>query len=137
MSFRITLACASALFALCMTGKAHAAPSNFQNSCNNIHIHQDHSDAWITATCQTRDGDTNDTRISIPGIENQDGRLVPLDNPRARSTFAETCPKLTLHWDHEHVVLSGTCKDRDGNLNGASDLDIDNIENNNGFLRLR
>ncbi|MEH2391945.1 MAG: CVNH domain-containing protein [Nostoc sp.] len=107
---------------------ANAAPSTFQQSCNNITI----SGNILMANCSRINGSFNQSSLVLLGIENIDGTLK-VTNPRKVSNYQLSCDNIGFNGFNGNL-LKATCKRRSGIANNTS-LVLNGIENINGFLK--
>ncbi|AXS42315.1 CVNH domain-containing protein [Breoghania sp. L-A4] len=114
-------------------GRCSRGPSSFQRSCSNIRLKWDDDGAWITTNCRDRGGRNRRASIDLPGIENNDGRLMH-SRRRARSSFQRSCRDQHLNIDPNWVELLAVCRDRRGREHDAG-IPVDNIANIDGTQR--
>ncbi|MBD2361991.1 hypothetical protein H6G36_12480 [Anabaena minutissima FACHB-250] len=110
-----------------MNKSANAAPSTYQQTCNNIGI----SGNRLSANCRKINGTLNRTSIILRGIENIDGTLR-VTNPNQVSNYQQSCDRISVRGN----VLQAVCRTRDGRLNRTS-IVLNNIENIDGVLKYK
>lgn len=123
----ITLATCSTILAMSSVNTAEAQQaiaSNYQWSCRNIEVDGD----VLSASCQTRYGQFRQSSITIPGIENRNGKLR-FTNLERESTYQWSCRNIEVDGD----VLSASCRTRNGQFRQSS-IRILGIYNLNGRL---
>ncbi|MEM7357871.1 MAG: CVNH domain-containing protein [Pseudomonadota bacterium] len=120
------------LATLFLSTNAHAQVpvSTFQNTCSNIHFSYQGNDAAINAVCLRADGTPNATSILIPGIGNDNGKLVQTGGA---SSFQQSCGNIQILVDGPDVTLYALCRTVRGNSLETS-IPILGIDNNNGNL---
>ncbi|MGD9922198.1 MAG: CVNH domain-containing protein [Pseudorhodoplanes sp.] len=117
--------------ALACAGPAHAGPSNFQRSCNDIRIERPAGDVSIGATCRDRSGRTGPADFDLHGYHNVDGRLT--FDGRGKSTFQRSCDGIDIRVSPERVLLVAECRDRNQNVRKTT-IEIQDIQNIDGRL---
>lgn len=116
---------ASAVYAL-------AGPSSFQNTCSDISFFYDGKAAALGATCLTANGSPNQTSLQIPGIGNQDGKLV---QGAGASTFQQSCGNIKIDVTPDAAVITAFCRKINGQSIPAK-IELQNISNQNGKLSM-
>ncbi len=104
---------------------ANAAPSSYQQTCNNIVIFGNQ----ISAYCRKINGQYQKTSLTLKGIENIDG-VLQVTNPTNVSNYQLTCSAIKISGD----VINATCKKKDGTPNPTT-ITLNGIENIDGTLK--
>ncbi len=103
----------------------NAAPSSYQQTCNNIAI----AGNVLSANCRRINGSFRRSSIVLQGIENIDGNLT-VTNPTRVSNYQQSCNNIRIQGN----VLQANCRTRNGRLNRTS-LVLNGIENIDGILK--
>ena len=125
----MALAACGAIIATIPINPAFAAPtdpSSYPASCRNIRV----TGATLTASCRRINGTYKSTSILIRGIFNGNGVLLYSSNPRAASSYQNSCRRI----DVAGATLTASCRRINGTYKSTSIL-IKGIYNNNGVLR--
>ncbi len=110
---------------------ASAASSSFQNSCRNIKLHSNDTEAWISAECQRHNGQYNPTTLPLRGLVNNDGRIQ--SQAGAQTSYQKSCSNRRISWNSESVRIRAVCLTRNGSEREAA-IELTNIENRDGAL---
>jgi CVNH domain len=125
--FKIVSIVAAEVATICvgLHSPASAAPSSYQQTCNNIVI----SGNRISASCRKINGKYRQTSLVLKGIENIDGTLQVTDATKV-SNYQLSCSAIKISGD----VINANCKKKNGAPNPTS-ITLNGIENIDGILK--
>ncbi len=122
------------LLSACLLAAVGASPafaaSTFQNTCSEIHFAYSGNAATVQAVCLRANGTANPSTLTLQGIGNNNGTLVPTSGP---STFQQSCGNILINVNGPNVTLTALCRTIAGSSNATS-MPLNNISNNNGNL---
>lgn len=117
------------IMALAISTNVFASESITQ-SCESFTV----EDNTVSAFCMDQNGDYNLSTITLRGLENINGKLVP-KNKDVPANFHDSCDELSLG---DYGVLSAKCKTRDGSIVETSiDLSLLLVNDNGSLLDKR
>ena len=113
---------------------AFAADSTFHKTCSDLKLNADGS--GFSAVCKKRNGQPNNTSLTLKGVQNLDGKLSIV--PGGPSNYVQSCNTIRLQVPSSsmqipHPRLTAICKKKNGHPSNTQ-LELDNIENVDGVL---